>query len=755
VLDRLLRQDVASLDSDMWYRVARTTPRLSVHARVTRQNAAGTAWYVVDDPISGEFFRVSEAAYFFVGLLDGRRTVDQAYDAASVQLGDLAPSQRECVDTLSRLQLHGLLTGDQPLTPEQVRRRQRDASTRRLRTRLGMGLSPSLPLINPEPLLERIAPLTRAVFSRVGLIVWALAVSAGLYAAISNVDRFGSQLSGVLAPSNLLWLGIVFLVLRAWHEFGHACAVKAFGGRCTEVGLIFMALVIPFPYCDASASWRFARTAHRVLVGLGGMLFETFLAAIAAIVWAASEPGLVHTIAYNTMIVSGVTTVLFNANPLLRYDGYYILCDLAAAPNLWNRSREMLIFLMERIAFGIPGARVPAVRDRGEFWLLVSYAALSYPYRFVLLFSIVWLLWTDANYFGLGVVLAIAAAAVWLVWPALKSLSYLLWSSRLLGRRVRAVSIVAGVLGALVLALGAMPMPAPAYATAVVHPAALQTVRAPEDGFIDAVLVPVGARVEVGQALAILRNPEIEAEVARTTAQHERARAEADAAAGSLGTTSGSAGSGGSSAAANAIVARLVLEQAQRDEARARARLDALTIRATVAGRVATLPGSPSDLASAEGRYARRGTPLFAVADTDAPTLRALVSDREFGRAFDGALDRPTGNGAMPRAWARVRGDAARVLPLRITRADPAASRTIGEAALTADAGGEILMDPSDPESSRALRPYFLVEMTPEGTHTLIPGTRARIRFDAGREPLAWQWIRRIRQSLADRASIT
>lgn len=743
ILERLLRQDDSGGDSDLWYRVAQTRPRVAPHTPITRQRAGRSTWYIVEDPVAGEFYRITEAAYLFLGLLDGRRTVQQAFDACAAQLADESPTQRECIEVLSRMQYHGVLSEDLPLGAAQVSKRRRDAASKRIKQKLGYGLSINIPLLNPEPLLERLAPAIRVVFSRWGLAIWLVTIAIGLYAALSNIDQFASQFNSVLAPSNLIWLAVAFIILRAWHEFGHACAVKAFGGRCTEVGLILMALVIPFPYCDASASYRFPSPIHRALVGAGGMVFETFLAAIAAVIWTVTEPGPVHTLAYNAMIISGITTLAFNANPLLRYDGYYILTDLTATPNLWTRSRELLKYLMERIAFGMRSARPPILRDRADFWLLFVYACLSYPYRFIVLGTIIWVLWTQPAYFGLGVLLAIFAACLWVIWPALKSLSYLLWSSRLMGRRTRALGIVGLTLASIAVLIGLIPFPAPAYATAVVYPRAYQTVRPNEDGFVDQVLVRVGDRVEIGQPLLIMRSPDLEADLSRAKAGLDRAIATADSA------PSGPSG--------DLYIADLIVAQARRDVDRAQARVDSLTVRAAVAGKVAALPGNTATLDALVGRFVSKGAAAFAIADTDAPRFRALVIDREFGRAFAGGASTDETPLDSPTIRVRVRGDASREIPATIERIEPVASTQIYEAALTAPAGGEILMDPEDQSGSRALRPHFLIDLAPQldpDAPVPLPGQRARVRFDGAMEPLLQQWIRKIRQSLSDRAGL-
>src|ERR1051325_3078025 len=330
---KLLREDVSSSFSDLWYRLGPTRPRLSPHATVVRQKFGGETAYVVEDPASGNYYRLSESAYFFIGLLDGRRTVDHAWEACNTQLGDDAPTQRECVELLSRLQLYGCLSGDLPLSPDMVELRRKEAESRRVQRRTGRGVSMTIPLVNPEPWLERSRHLLRGIFSVGGGAACLLVVGFALYRVLTRRDVLADGLNGMLDPSNLVWVGIVFVLLRAWHELGHACACKAMGARCTEIGLMLIALVLPFPYCDTSAAWRLPEVWKRVIVSAGGMIFETFVAALAAIAWSymgKDDSGLVRSILYNTMLVSGVTTLVFNLNPLLRYDGYYMLANTPA-----------------------------------------------------------------------------------------------------------------------------------------------------------------------------------------------------------------------------------------------------------------------------------------------------------------------------------------------------------------------------------------------------------------------------------------
>lgn len=735
----MFKGDPGSTFSDNWYRVGPLRPRLNPHAQIIRQDQGGRAVYIVEDPAGGQFYRLSPPAYFFLGLLDGRRTVNEAWDACNAQLGDDAPTQRECTDLLGKLQLYGLLDGGLPLAADMVLERKRQVRAKRLLKRTGRWMVFTLPLLNPEPWLQRFEHLIRPFYSRWGFAVWCVVVAAGLWGLISRWSELGNELNfaELLDPANLVWLSLLFVALRAAHELGHATACKAMGGRSTEIGLMLIAGVIPLPYCDATSAWRFPEVWRRVVVSAAGMYVEVFLAAVAAIIWATTDPGRVHALAYNMMLVAGFTTIVFNANPLLRYDGYYILSDVAGAPNLAQRSREFWTFVIERGAFGVRGTRPPAVRGRGEAWLLGVYGLLSQPYRIFITCSI--LLLISSMYLTVGLLLAVVLAAAWLVWPMLKGLAYLAASPRLVGRRGRAIGLTASIALVLVVGLGVVPAPAAGYASAVLGPSAEAGLRATEDGFVRRVLVRIGDHVEAGQPVVELENPELERDLAIAEAQLERARAERDAA---------MLREPGERRVADARV-----ESAEAMVARARARVEALMVRAPISGRLAASGGSGRQFEQCEGMFAQRGGLLAMIVAAEPPVVRAVVSDRERAYIFrDGDADP---DGPWPRPTVRVRGDAGRELPASIVRVVPAGSRDVPDRSLLTLAGGDVLPDPEDPDQRRTLVPHFIVELTADGlAERPTLGRRAMVRFGVEPEPLASQWWRRARQFLSAKFSL-
>ena len=729
----MLRRDPGPTFSDLWYRVAPERPRLSPHAQLVRQQYGPAISYIVSDPATNRFYRLSESAWFFIGMLDGRCTVQEAWDACCAQLGDSAPTQRECIDALAKLQMFGLLIGapgqTAPLAADMVLQRTDQAREQKIQKRTGRWMFFSIPLWNPEPLLERHKNLCRLVFGPVGAVVWIALVAIALWLVVANAGRLGSELNQILhvTPRGLLVLGLVFLALRAIHELGHAAACKAMGGRSTEIGLLLIAGVLPLPYCDASSAWMFPPVWKRVLVSAGGMLVEMAIAAVAAIVWALGEPGSpLASLAYNTMFVASLTTFLFNINPLLRYDGYYILSDIAGSPNLAQRSREMIKFLIHRYAFNVRSIPARPVRSRGELALLIVYGLLAVPYRVFIGVVILLVIWQHPTLRTLAPLLALIFAFAWLVWPLLKGAGHLLSAPELVGRRARAITIALLFLGALGVGIGLIPAPAAARATGVVDSRHRATARATEPGFVAEVHVGPGELVQAGQVLFTLENSELETEARTLRARLDHALARRDALAREPG--------------ARVEIAEIEIQRLTAQLDRIGGRLDSLIVRALVDGRVIPPPDFTGPLTNLIGKFVDRGTLLATVATTDDLVVRAALPETQRIGALATGADR---------ASFRIEGDAGRLVPVSRIVVNPAASRDVIDPALTAAAGGQMLLDPADPERPRALTPHFMLVLEPAPGADLggaKPGLRARIRIPAPAEPLGAQWLRSARQ---------
>ncbi|MHC5157209.1 MAG: peptidase M50, partial [Planctomycetota bacterium] len=334
---------------EAWYRVVDLKPRLLSNVRIYRQHFRGQLWYVLENASNNKFSRLSREAYFFVGLLDGHRTIADAWELCNEKQADSAPTQGEVIQLLGQLYSSNLLYADLPPDTVSLFNRYTQRMRRQIQGFFSNLLFIRIPLFDPDPLLDKWVPVVGKLFSKVGLVVWLLGVLTGLYFVIGNLNELMVQSADILAPDNLFWLYLSMIMIKVCHEFGHSFACKQFGrlngsgGQVHVLGVMFLVFV-PLPYVDASSAWAFRRKWHRVIVGMSGVAVELFVAAMAAVIWANTSTGTLHIIAYNLIFIASVSTLLFNGNPLLRFDAYYVLSDLIEIPNLGHRSRQYLYF---------------------------------------------------------------------------------------------------------------------------------------------------------------------------------------------------------------------------------------------------------------------------------------------------------------------------------------------------------------------------------------------------------------------------
>ena len=209
---------------------------------------------------------------------------------------------------------------------------------------------------------------------------------------------------------------IAYPAVKALHELGHAYAIKRWGGEVHEIGLMFL-VFMPVPYVDASDSLSFPSKWKRAFVASAGILVEALLAAIAMIVWESAESGMVRAFAFNVMLIGGVSTLFFNGNPLLRFDGYYVLSDIIEIPNLGRRANQYLGYALQKYLLGADPPTNPATAPGEPAWFLF-YAIASFVYRLFIFTAIVLLV--ASKFFSLGIFLAIWTLFLMFGLPLLK-----------------------------------------------------------------------------------------------------------------------------------------------------------------------------------------------------------------------------------------------------------------------------------------------------------------------------------------------
>jgi putative peptide zinc metalloprotease protein len=697
--------------SPAWYRVAALQPRLRSHARVHRHEYRGERWYVVTDRLSRRAHRFGPEAYYVLGLMNGRRSLQEIWEAATARFGEEAPTQDEVVQLLGQLHTAEVLQCEvTPDVDELLRRSQLVARRSRL-AKLMSPLAIKFPLLDPDRILERLLPWYRPLFGPFGALLWLLVVGWGAVAAASHWEALTQDLGHrALAPENLLLIALVFPLIKALHEFGHACAVRAWGGEVHEMGVMLLVLM-PVPYVDASAASAFPEKWRRVVVGCGGMLVELFAASIALFFWLEMEPGVPRAILFNVMLIAGVSTVLFNANPLLRFDGYYILADLLEIPNLRTRAQQQLSSYFQRHLFGLDLPQSDA-SPRERVWLTL-FAVCSFLYRISVTLAIA--IFVAGQYFFVGVLLGLWALAAGFLMPLFGLLNYLANNPRLGRNRGRAAAASAALAAVLVIVLFLVPVPSWTNAQGVVAVPEQSMVRAATEGFVTRLVAQPGQRVRRGEPLIETDDPTL----AMRTRVLEAQKSELEARFQSENVD-------------RRVRAQMTLDQMKSvdaDLARARERAADLVMLSPADGEFALAVAG--DL---PGKFVKHGEPVAHVVAGSGLTVRVAVTQQQVDLV----------RGATRRVTLRLAENLAETQASRILREVPRASDRLPSAALTQAGGGEAALDPTTGEG-KALNTHFEFELELPGNAML--GGRAYVRFDhppASLAAQAWRWAQQL-----------
>lgn len=503
--------------------------RLRADLTITPQKFEGRTYYVVKDPVRLKYFRFQEREHFILRHLDGghslsdvQRAFEQHYRPQRLTL--------ETVETFAQRVLRdGLVLSEAPqIGPQLWERRQTERRQRWFRT-LANFLYIKIPLCDPDRFLARVAPLCGWIFQPVAFMLsLGLILSAVLLVGL-HFDTFQDRLA-----ANHDWFGFPFLVcvwltlgvVKVLHELGHGLCCKLFGGEVHEMGLLLLCLS-PCCYCNVSDAWTLPSKWRRIAISCAGIYIELILAALATFIWwhTPSQSFLNH-LSLGVMLVCSIGTVMFNANPLLRYDGYYILADWLEVPNLHEFSNQLVKHTLMKHCLGVavkPMKPTPLARRLG----LMLYAVVSYLYRWVLLYGILWFIYMTLKPYRLGAVGVLIAA--FLVGLTIGTPLYRLGQGlRQRGRlpdmdrlrlRVSAVIVLAlvGVVTLLPLPIGHI------RATALVQLAneAVDNVYVPSSGTLERLHVRDGQWVEKGEILAEFRSFELETNREEARSAHD------------------------------------------------------------------------------------------------------------------------------------------------------------------------------------------------------------------------------------------
>jgi putative peptide zinc metalloprotease protein len=468
----------------------------------------------VKDPLSLRYFQLAEAEYFILRNLDGQTTLQELRERFERQYRPSTLSIDELFAFVRNLHAQGLITAETTGQAAVLYDRREQSQRRKILGVLANPLAIRLPGVDPDGFLSWLAPRARWLFSPWFLVICCLLMLAASLLVAIRFDDVRSrlpELSQVWNSSNLVWLALALAATKIVHEMAHALTCKHFGGECHEMGVMLLAFT-PCLYCNVSDIWTLPSVRQRVAVSAAGMFAECTLAAVCTFVWWASEPGLLHDLCLNLMLVASVSTLVFNGNPLLRYDGYFILSDLLSLPNLAERAATALRASVVDAMFGVrlPEQPTSVMSHRG----LVGYAIASFAYRMFVIGVFAWWLiqWGKANgveVLGRGASVVLVAMMAWPIVATVQTVTHPVIATQLNWRRFAgrgtAIALVAT-------ALFLVPLPHRVQVPAIIEASDARRLYVSVPGtLVDA--VEPGTTVEAGQTIARLENNELAFEV--------------------------------------------------------------------------------------------------------------------------------------------------------------------------------------------------------------------------------------------------
>lgn len=704
-----------TFSSQEWYRVADAKLRLRRDIEVRRHIYLGRPWHVLTDATGGKVHRLTPAAFAIVGRMDGTVSVSDIWQSVQREHGADTPSQDEVIKLLTQLHNGDLLAGaDRPLLDDLLERRDKE-NRQSLKKLLLNPLSVTVPLIDPNRFLGKLVQVM-GVLPR--WFWWGLVSAAILPAAFMLPLHWGALtdrgLEGFLDLENLLLVAFIYPIVKVIHEIGHGVTTRSRGGEVHEMGLMFIAFY-PIPYVEASASLAFPSKWERAAVAGAGVVVELVIAAVAFYVWVGAEPGLGRTIAYNTMLISGLSTLVVNGNPLLRFDGYHVMCDVVEIPNLGKRGNNWWgEFARVHVLGTQERDRMPLLKWE-RFWFII-YPPAAFAYRVFISLTIA--LFVATTYRAAGIVLAIWSLVLSLVWPILKTAHKAVTDQRIKAAGSRALiggaSIAVLLLGLLFL----LPLPHRVSTEGVVWLPRDAIIRAKGSGVVEMVSARHGQDVIAGDLLMKMSAPERHMAVEQTQARISRLEAEYSA------------------SLVDDRSAAVGLQEALKDARRSRddavARIDDLTLKADLDGTL-DLPNA-EDMA---GRFLREGEAVGYILPDGQRVVRVMVRQDSIGLV----------RGELQSISLRFAYDLKTIHHGRIKREVPAGAAQLPSAVFSLDGGGTFATLPTGDGDLRIVGRAFQFDVELIDPPGELPpfGMRAHILFDFQPKPAGFQLSRSLR----------
>lgn len=490
----------------------------------------GQVYWVVKEPVGLNYFRFQEEEFFILQQLDGQVSLDELKERFEEEFPPQKITVEELQQFIGTLHRSGLVIANVPGQGLQLKKRRDERRRKELLSAVANILSLRFKGIDPDRLLNWMHRWLWWLFSWPAVAAWCvLAASAGLLVAV-QFDVFQSKLPSFhqfFTLENAMWLAVAMGATKVVHEFGHGLTCKHFGGECHEMGVMLLVLT-PCLYCNVSDSWMLPNKWQRAMIGAAGMYVEIAIASVCTFLWWFSEPGFLNQICLSTMFVCSVSTLIFNGNPLLRYDGYYILSDILEIPNLRQKATDILSRKLLWWCLGVERPDDPFLPQRNQL-MFAAYTVAAVAYRWFVTFSILFFLYKVFEPYRLEIIGQIIACMS--LYGLLVQPLYKLWQFFWIPGRVEKVKkprvyATIGVVAAILLAIVYVPLPFRVYTPLVIKARDAAPVYVTVPGRLDRLDVKLGQRVDAGQRLAQLSNIDLDLDLAQFEGQLQQVRLE-------------------------------------------------------------------------------------------------------------------------------------------------------------------------------------------------------------------------------------
>jgi len=512
--------------------VSSSARRLAVRKRpdlsARKQNYLGRVYWVVKEPVGLNYFRFQEEEYAILQHIDGQTSLDALKEWFEAEFPPQKITLEELQQFVGMLHRSGLVIADVPGQGAQLHQRRSERRRKEMLGAMSNILCIRFKGFDPERLLNWLYPKIRWLFSWPVFILSLLFVISAMTLVLVEFDRFQGALPGFytfFSWSNALWLSITLALTKVIHEFGHGLTCKHYGGECHEMGVMILVLT-PCLYCNVSDSWMLPNKWQRAAIGAAGMYVEGVLASLATYIWwfSIDASNLLSMICLNVIFISSVSTILFNANPLLRYDGYYILADLTEIPNLRQKATTILSRKMAHWFLGIEPQEDPFLPQRNQIFFCI-YSVAAAIYRWVVVISILWFLHQFFKPAGLqiiGNIIVVMSLVGLVVIPLYKAWKYLYTPGRMQKVKKPRLYATAGGLAAIVLFVFCVPLPYSVLCTLEMRPRDAARVYVDVPGTLEEINVRVGQEVKPLQQLGRLKNVDVDLKVVESAGKKEQ-----------------------------------------------------------------------------------------------------------------------------------------------------------------------------------------------------------------------------------------